>query len=176
MQSIKEIESKLFYRYIINKNDRPMVKSFQGVRQAKPKSAPVQDVHVQDHMTRQLITFHPEQTMDEVIKILLTKRISGGPVVDDDNNLVGIISEGDCLKEVVKGKYTNTPSLSGKVKDHMAKDVKTMEPEMNIFEAAGKFLEMKLRRFPVLKDGKLLGQISQRDVMRAVLSLKDSTW
>ncbi|MEP2772109.1 MAG: CBS domain-containing protein [Fulvivirga sp.] len=153
-----------------------MVKSFQGVRQVKPKTAPVQDVHVKDHMTRQLITFHPEQTMDEVIKILLTKRISGGPVVDDDNKLVGIISEGDCLKEVVKGKYTNTPSLAGKVKDHMAKEVKTMDPEMNIFEAAGKFLEMKLRRFPVLKDGKLLGQISQRDVMRAVLSLKDSTW
>jgi len=145
-----------------------MVKSFQGVRQAKPKAAPVQEVHVKDYMTRQLITFHPEQTMDEVIKILLTKRISGGPVVDDEKNLVGIISEGDCLKEVVKGKYTNTPSLSGKVKDHMAINVKTMDPETNIFEAAGKFLEMKLRRFPVMKDGKPTPAENPADILGGV--------
>jgi len=153
-----------------------MVKSFQGVRQAKPTKPPVQDVHVKDYMTRQLITFHPDQTMEEVIKILLQKKISGAPVIDDDKKLCGIISEGDCLKEVVKGKYNNTPHLSGKVRDHMAGNVKTMDPELNIFDAAGMFLELKLRRFPVLKDGKLLGQISQKDVMRAVQNLKNSTW
>ncbi|MTI21040.1 CBS domain-containing protein [Fulvivirga sp. RKSG066] len=153
-----------------------MVKSFQGVRQVKPTKEPVQPVHVEDYMTRQLITFRPEQTMEEVIKILLTKRISGGPVVDEEGNLVGIISEGDCLKEVVRGKYNNTPTLHGTVREHMATEVKTMAPEMNIFDAARMFLELKLRRFPVLKDGRLLGQISQRDVMRAVQSLKNSTW
>lgn len=155
-----------------------MVKSFQGVRRAEPKKDPVQPIHVKDFMTpkSKLFTFHPEQTMDEVIAILIKKKISGGPVIDDAGSLVGIISEGDCLKEVVRGKYTNTPSLHGKVKEHMASNVKTMDPELNIFDAAGMFLEMKLRRFPVLKDGKLLGQISQRDVMRAVQNLKDSTW
>jgi len=155
-----------------------MVKSFQGVRQVKPKKAPIQPVHVQDYMTPKvkLFTFHPDQTMDEVIDILIKKKISGGPVIDDGDKLVGIISEGDCLKEVVKGKYTNTPTLHGKVKEHMATDVKTMRPDMNIFEAAAMFLEMKLRRFPVLRDGKLLGQVSQRDVMRAVQNLKDATW
>lgn len=155
-----------------------MVKSFQGVRRAEPKKSPTQPVHVKDYMTpkSKLFTFNPEQTMDGVIDTLIKKKISGGPVIDDNGALVGIISEGDCLKEVVKGKYTNTPSLHGKVKDHMAENVKTMDPELNIFEAAGMFLEMKLRRFPVLKDGKLLGQISQRDVMRAVQNLKDSTW
>ncbi|MDX1628219.1 MAG: CBS domain-containing protein [Fulvivirga sp.] len=155
-----------------------MVKSFQGVRQEKPKKSPVQDVHVKDYMTpkSKLITFHPDQTMDDVIKTLLDKKISGGPVIDDEGKLVGIISEGDCLKEVVKGKYTHTPVLHGKASEHMATDVKTMDAELNIFDAAGKFLEMKLRRFPVLKDGKLLGQISQRDVMQAVQNLKDSTW
>lgn len=155
-----------------------MVKSFQGVRKAEPKKDPTQPVHVKDYMTpkSKLFTFHPEQTMDEVISILIKKKISGGPVIDDAGALVGIISEGDCLKEVVRGKYTNTPALHGKVKEHMAANVKTMDPELNIFDAAGMFLEMKLRRFPVLRDGKLLGQISQRDVMRAVQNLKDSTW
>ncbi len=153
-----------------------MVKSFQGVRQVKPARAEVQDVSVGDYMTRRLITFHPHQTMDEVIKILLDKKIAGAPVVDENNELVGIISEGDCLKEVVKGKYNNTPSLSGRVSDHMSVNVRTVPPEMNIFEVAQMFLNMKLRRFPVLKDGKLVGQISQKDVMRAVQRLRNSTW
>jgi len=153
-----------------------MVKSFQGVRKAPPKKSPVQEVHVRHYMTTKLITFHPEQTMEEVVKTLLTKKISGGPVIDDNNKLVGIISEGDCLKEVVRGKYNNTPTMHGKVKEHMATNVKTMEPEMNIFDAARMFLDLKLRRFPVLEDGKLLGQISQKDVMRAVQGLQNETW
>ena len=153
-----------------------MVKSFRGVAQAKPTKSEVQSVSVEDYMTRRLITFSPDQTMDQVIKTLLDKKIAGGPVVDDDGQLCGIISEGDCLKEVVKGKYNNTPSLSGKVSDHMSRNVKTVNPEMNIFEVAQMFLNMKLRRFPVLKEGKLIGQISQKDVMRAVQKLRNSTW
>lgn len=152
-----------------------MVKSYQGVRKEPEKESP-QSVSVSDYMTRRLITFHPEQTMEQVIQILLDKRIAGGPVVDDDNNLCGIISEGDCLKEVVRGKYNSTPSLSGKVKEHMSVNVKTTTPDTNIFEVAQMFLTMKLRRFPVLEYGKLVGQISQKDVMRAVQTLKETTW
>ncbi|TRX59894.1 CBS domain-containing protein [Fulvivirga sp. M361] len=153
-----------------------MVKSFQGVRQVKPVKAQPQDISVDNYMSRQLITFSPDDTMDKVIKVLLDKKIAGGPVVDENKQLVGVISEGDCLKEVVKGKYNNTPSLSGRVSDHMSKEVKTVPPEMNIFEVAQLFLTMKLRRFPVLKEGKLVGQISQKDVMRAVQKLKNATW
>ena len=153
-----------------------MVKSFQGVRQVKPAKAEPQPATVGDFMSTKLVTFHPDQTMDQVIQILLDKNISGGPVIDDENNLVGIISEGDCLKEVVKGKYTNTPSLSGKVSEHMAQNVKTINPEMNVFEAASMFLNLRLRRFPVVRDGKLLGQISQKDIMSAVKNLKETTW
>ena len=151
-----------------------MVKSYQGVRAEVPKKE--QQVQVRDYMSKKLVTFHPEQSMDEAIGCMLKKRISGGPVVDDDNNLVGIISEGDCLKEVVKGKYNNSPNHTGKVKDHMSEDVKTIRPDLNIFEAAQMFLYLKLRRFPVMEHGKLLGQISQRDVMHAVQNLKNETW
>ena len=153
-----------------------MVKSFQGVRQVKPSRPEAQPATVADYMTTRLITFHPEQTMDQVISMLIEKNISGGPVIDDDNNLVGIISEGDCLKEVVRGKYNNTPNLSGKVHERMASNVKTISPETNIFEAAQMFLSFRLRRFPVVRDGKLLGQISQKDVMRAVQNLHETTW
>lgn len=151
-----------------------MVKSYQGVRAAQPK--PIQYVQVKDYMSRKLVTFHPDQEMDDAIEKLLKSSVSGGPVVDKDNNLVGILSEGDCLKEAVRGKYNNSPNLHGKVRDHMSVEVITIPPTMTIFEAAQKFLQLRLRRFPVLEDGKLLGQISQRDVMRAALGLNTETW
>lgn len=148
--------------------------NYQGVRVTPQKE--IQRVQVKDYMSRKLVTFHPDQQMDEAIECLLAKKVSGGPVVDDQNNLVGMLSEGDCLKELVKGKYNNSPNHAGKVRDHMTKDVKTISPDTNIFEVTKMFLTLKLRRFPVMEDGKLLGQISQRDVMRAVQKLKNETW
>lgn len=151
-----------------------MVMSYQGAREQPKKE--VQQIQVRDYMSTRLVTFHPEQAMDEVIDCLLKKKISGAPVVDENNNLVGIISEGDCLKQVIRGNYNNTLHSSGLVKDHMSKEVKTIDPGLNIFEAAQMFLTLKLRRFPVMQEGKLIGQISQRDIMRALQSLKNETW
>ena len=153
-----------------------MVKSYRGVEKAKEKKTIVRPVTVEDYMTRKLVTFQPDQTMDQVLDLLLAKNISGGPVIDENNNLVGIISEGDCLKEVVKGKYNNVPTLSGYVRDYMATDVKSVSPNLNIFELAQMFLSMRLRRFPVLKDGRLVGQISQKDVMRAMIKLHNDSY
>ena len=148
--------------------------SYRGAE--APKTIEQQSVSVSDYMARKLITFKPDQSMHDVIQVLLKNKISGGPVVNEENELVGVISEGDCLKEVVKGKYDNMPILSGHVSDRMAKDVITVSPDLNIFEAAKMFLEKRLRRFPVVRDGKLIGQVSQKDVMRAVLQARSSTW
>jgi CBS domain-containing protein len=153
-----------------------MVKSYRGVEKAKEKKTIFRAVTVEDYMTRQLVTFRPDQTMDQVLDLLLAKNISGGPVIDENNNLVGIISEGDCLKEVVKGKYNNVPTLSGYVRDYMATDVKSVPPNLNIFELAQMFLNLRLRRFPVIKNGRLVGQISQKDVMRAMIKLHNDSY
>ena len=149
-----------------------MVKSYKGVEKAKEKKTIARPVTVEDWMTRRLVTFRPDQTMDQVLNLLLARNISGGPVVDENNNLVGVISEGDCLKQVVKGKYNNVPTLSGYVREYMATDVKSVSPDLNIFEVAQMFLNMRIRRFPVIKNGKLVGQISQKDVMRAMIKLQ----
>ena len=151
-----------------------MVTGYHGVRQTPTRET--QNVQVKDYMTRKLITFRPDQSISEVIAVLTAKNISGGPVVDEKGSLVGMISEGDCLKQVVRGKYNNSPQHDGVVADHLTTDVKTVRPDLNIFEIAQLFLDLKLRRFPVMEHGKLLGQISQRDVMRAVLGLKNQTW
>ncbi|MDF2157452.1 CBS domain-containing protein [Algoriphagus sp. CAU 1675] len=153
-----------------------MVKSFQGVRMAPPKKSPIQHILVEDYMSTNLITFHPEDSIEQVFEIFSKRKISGAPVVDESGALVGIISEVDCLKEIIKGKYTNTPKFPAKVKDHMSTDVLTMSPDLSLFDAAGQFLEFKIRRFPVLRNGKLVGQISLSDVIRAFPKLKQTTW
>ena len=142
---------------------------------AKP-AATAQKVTVSDYMSTKLITFRPEQHMDEVINTLLKYKISGGPVVNSENELVGVISEGDCMKEVVRGKYNNMPNLNGVVAEHMTSNVISIPPETNIFDAAKMFLDKRIRRFPVVNHGKLVGQISQKDIMRAVHNMQSQTW
>jgi len=152
-----------------------MVKSFQGVRVAASKKNNL-PVLVKDHMSTNLVTFKENETIDHVLELLTKRKISGAPVVDHDGRLIGIISEVDCLKEIIKGKYSNTPNFPGTVGEHMTRDVITLSPEMTLFDAAQKFLELKIRRFPVLSDGRLIGQISLSDVIRAFPKLKETTW
>lgn len=153
-----------------------MVKSFQGVRVVEPKKSPLDQILVKDYMSTNLITFRPDDSIDQVLEVLTKKKISGAPVLDESGALVGIISEVDCLKEIIKGKYTNTPKFPGKVSEHMTEDVITMSPDLSLFDAAQKFLELKIRRFPVMKDGRLVGQISLSDIIRAFPKLKQTTW
>lgn len=141
----------------------------------EPK-APVQQILVRDHMSTSLVTFRLEDSIDQVLEILTQRKISGGPVVDESGALVGIISEWDCLAEIIRGKYTNTVRFPAKVKEHMSTDVITVSPDLSLFDAAQKFLEHKIRRFPVIRDGRLVGQISLSDVVRAFPKLKHTTW
>lgn len=151
------------------------IKSYIGKR-IKPRKEFMEKVRVSDYMTRNLVTFRPEQPVLEVIDILLKKNISGGPVVNEKNELVGIISEGDCLKEISDCRYHNLPMEDVKVEKHMIKNVETIDGNMNVLDAANKFLESKHRRFPILENGKLVGQISQRDVLNAAMHLKGQSW
>lgn len=149
--------------------------SFQGAR-SKTKKQDETPIKVSDYMTRDLITFNPTQSVMEVIETLVKYKISGGPVVDDNNRLLGIISEGDCIKQLNESRYYNMPISDAKVENFMVKDVDTIDGNINIFDAANKFLQTKRRRFPIIEDGKLIGQISQKDVMKAALKMKGQNW
>jgi CBS domain-containing protein len=152
------------------------IKSFQGARRQQQNTTEVNTFRVCDFMSRDLITFRPEQSVEEVIQSLLKNKISGGPVVNSNNELVGIISEGDCLKDISESRYHNMPMEQHTVESRMAKNVETIDGNMNVFDAANKFLESKIRRFPIVENGKLVGQISQKDILIAALDLKGQSW
>lgn len=151
------------------------IKSYIGKR-AKATKGSSENIKVSDYMSTNLTTFRPDQSVLEVMTTLIKKKISGGPVINEKQELIGIISEGDCMKQISNSRYYNQPMEDVKVEDHMAKNVETIDGDMNVFDAADKFLSSRRRRFPIVKEGKLVGLISQKDVLKAALQLKGNSW
>ena len=150
--------------------------NFQGKR-SKAQTTNKETILVADYMTTKLITFKPDDSIEDVIHTLIKHKISGGPVVNEENELIGIISEGDCMKQISESRYYNMPiDKNHTVSKAMVTNVETIDGNMNIFDAANKFLSSKRRRFPILQNGKLVGQISQKDVLKAAIGLKSNTW
>lgn len=152
------------------------IKSFQGARRQQVNVTDNTPLKVSDYMTRNLITFTPNQSIESVMQAIIKHRISGGPVVNEKNELIGVISEGDCIKQISESRYYNMPMQDKTIEKHMASDVETIDGNMNIFDAANKFLNSKRRRFPIIENGKLVGQISQKDVLKAAMQLKGQNW
>lgn len=151
------------------------IKSFEGSRKGQQQVEEI-SLQVKDYMTRDLITFKPTQSVEEVVETLIKHKISGGPVVNDNNELIGVISEGDCIKQISESRYYNTPTQDSQVENHMIRNVETIDGNLNIFDAANKFLSAKRRRFPIVEDGKLVGQISQKDILKVAMQLKGHHW
>ncbi len=152
------------------------IKSFQGARKEQNQEFEQDLFKVSDFMTKDLITFKANQTVEEVINTLIKHKISGGPVVNDKNELIGIISEGDCIKQISESRYHNMPVSDDSIERYMAKDIETIDGNLNVLDAAKQFLDSKRRRFPIVEDGKLIGQISQKDILKAALKLKGQNW
>ncbi len=128
---------------------------------------------VKHFMARRITTFRPNQNVFQVIDQLIGNRISGGPVVDENNKLIGIISEKDCLHTIIKSSYHT--DMGALVSDLMTRNVATVDVNESIHTVAQKFLKCSYRRFPVLEDGKLVGQVSRRDILRAIKTIPTQT-
>jgi CBS domain-containing protein len=151
------------------------IKSFQGIRKTVKKEfeAPIL---VADYMTTKLVTFRPDQSILEVMEKFAKHHISGGPVLDDNGFLVGIISEADCMKQISESRYFNQPILEKNVENFMTKNVQTIPDDISIFDAAGIFAQHNRRRLPVMRNGILVGQISRKDIVIAALKLSGHNW
>jgi len=119
-------------------------------------------------MAKKLITFTPDIDIQDAAATMLRHKISGAPVVNSNNELIGILSEVDCLKLLVEPSYNKEPSKPGIVADFMSSEVTTISPDKTILDAAYMFVHFGLKRLPVMEKGRLVGQISRRDVLRAI--------
>jgi CBS domain-containing protein len=122
-----------------------------------------------------IVIFRPDQPIQDVISTIVDKKIAGAPVLDDENRLVGIISEKDCLRLIVDQAYHNMPAETRKVSDYMTPNVQSLSPDTNVVDAAIAFLNSPIRRFPVVENGKLIGQVSRRHILRAGESMLETS-
>lgn len=127
-------------------------------------------ITVKDYMAANLVTFSPDMDILDAINELVCNKISGASVVDKHGNLVGILSERDCMKVALNASYHG--EMGGKVEEFMSRDVKTVQADMSIVELAQLFYTARLRRYVVFdEENRLVGQISRRDVLRALQAL-----
>ena len=124
-------------------------------------------------MTRKLVTLRPETRAVDAAALLLKHGISGAPVVDADGRLLGLLSEYDCLRAVASADYEmDAHDAIEVVSELMTRDCVTIGPEMDLFAIAHEFVQRRVRRFPVLENGNLIGQVSRRDALKAAVALR----
>jgi len=109
----------------------------------------------------------------DAIHVLVSRGIAGAPVTNNRGELVGMLSEIDCMKIALHAGYHG--DWGGPVSDYMTSNCETVDADMSIIDLAQHFLDTKFRRFPVVADHRLVGQISRRDVLRALSQLAVST-
>lgn len=128
-------------------------------------------ISVKEYMSASVVTFSPDEDVLEAIHTLVERRISGSPVVDGAGNIVGMLSEKDCMKVALEAGYNE--GMGGKVADYMTKNVETIDADSSIMEVAKAFIDQPYKRFPVVdEEERLVGQISRADVLRAIEKIR----
>lgn len=127
----------------------------------------LKSINLRDYMLKHPVTIKPEANVYEAMQIISDNKISGVCVVEDGNKLVGILSEMDCLRAVLSAVYNEDGF--GAVSDYMTADnLVVAHPGEDIVDVAQDMLRQNKRRRPVVEDGRLIGQITIRQLLKAV--------
>ena len=121
---------------------------------------------IADYMVTELVCFAPDDDIVEAMRRLLAQSISGAPVVDPQGKLCGILSERDCFEIIYRTAYHQ--DWGGQVQQYMSREVEHLSADCSVVEAVEKFLSSSFRRFPVLRNGDLVGMICRRDILAAL--------
>lgn len=127
----------------------------------------LRSVELKDYMLTHPVSVNVDSDMGEAIRLIIDNKISGLCVIDDHTHLVGILSELDCLRAMLSATY-NEGGI-GMVREYMASDnLVVANPHEDITNVAQDMLRKNKRRRPVVEDGKLVGQITCRQLLSAV--------
>ncbi|MCH8839670.1 MAG: CBS domain-containing protein [Planctomycetes bacterium] len=118
-------------------------------------------------MTEDVVTINPESSLEEAIELMLLQEISGLPVTDNEGHLVGIVTEFALLAIVYDDKIRQES-----VSTHMTTDVLTIDVDDPIRKIADMCIVHRVRRAPVMHNGRIVGLIARRDVLRALYEAK----
>jgi CBS domain-containing protein len=121
---------------------------------------------VEDLMDRRFPTVRPDTHIQEAIDLLVDKKLLGVLVVDEAGELKGILSEKDCLRVIIRHGFFQLPDDT--VENYMHRAPATVDSQRDILSVAQTFLDNSFRRLPVVDEGRLVGQITRRDIVRGM--------
>jgi CBS domain-containing protein len=153
-------------------------------------------MNASDVMITDVTTVKPNTKVQEVAEILVTKQISGMPVVDDSGKVVGMISEGDLLRRSAEGawpkvwgppprqgwvrllvdgddletEYVNQPHR--RVAEIMTYDIISADPETSVSDIAILLVRHRIKRVPIVRSGKLVGLVSRANIIEALAGVR----
>lgn len=148
-------------------------------------------MQAKDIMTTNVITVTGDSRVDEIAALLLQRNISGVPVVDAEGRVLGIVSEGDLMHRPESGterprswwlrlmadsqedaeQYTKTHGM--RAEEVMTRDVIAVGEDTSVGDIAQLLEERRIKRVPVLRDGKLVGLVSRANLLHGLVARKD---
>lgn len=126
----------------------------------------MESMKVVDYMDRQPVLLHPDMTLAAAVEKLLTQKKLGAAVVDHEGNLVGFLSQQDCLAVMLKSSYHC--DLTANVSDCMRSDVLSVTQDTPIITLAEQMLQAKPKIYPVVEQGKVVGIVDRNAVLKAI--------
>lgn len=145
-------------------------------------------MQAKDIMTPAVVTVSPDATIRDIAQLLHERRISGVPVVDADDRVVGIVSEGDLMRRPETGAERHPSwwlglfarpedraieyikSHGGHASDVMTREIVSVNEEASLEDVADALEKHRIKRVPVLKDGKLVGIVSRADLLQGIIA------
>ena len=126
---------------------------------------------VEEIMDKVFLTFDPDTPVREAVKILGKERLFGACVKDKSGKVLGVMSEKECLKlykDVIAGNISKEELEQKTVKEAMYSENQTVTKSMGLMDVAQIFLNVAYRRLPVVEREQLVGQITRRDIVKAI--------
>jgi CBS domain-containing protein len=143
-----------------------------------------------DVMVTDVVTAKPDSSVYDVAELLLTNRISAVPIVDDAGKLLGMVSEGDLLRrgeadtgherswwlkllmgrELLAAEYLKEHSR--RVRDVMTRGIVSAEPDTPVADIATLLERYRIKRVPIVRDGKVVGIVSRANLIQALATLR----
>jgi len=122
-----------------------------------------------DMMETEPLTVGPDDSVFETVQLLLRRKVTGVPVVDEDHRLLGMLSEKECIRALIRAiHYRMPPSF---VRDVMARNPVTVTEETSILTLSDLFVNHDFRRIPVIRGERLVGQVTRIDLLRAAVQV-----
>ena len=124
-------------------------------------------VDLSDYMLHDPVKIHANEDLLDAIHLIIEHRVSGICVVDDQEMLVGVLSEMDCLSAILAATYNEAGDV-GKAREYMTANVDVCDVHADLVDVADDMLKKGHRRRPVLDHGRLVGQITCRQLLRVI--------